>query len=120
MKINIFTTFIFIFFSINVLGQTNYTISGYVQEDESGENLIGVSIYDKETLKGTVTNQYGFYSLTLEEGTYNITYSFIGLESLAKEIILNKNTRINVSLQNNTIKSKWIVLHCSETKMTLQ
>ncbi len=110
MKTNIFITFIFIFFSINTLGQTNYTISGYVQEDESGENLIGVSIYDKETLKGTVTNQYGFYSLTLEEGTYNITYSFIGLESLTKKIILNKNTRINVSLQNNTIITKEVLV----------
>ena len=110
MRIDIFTTFIFILFSVNLLGQTNYTISGYVQEDESGENLIGVSIYDKETLKGTVTNQYGFYSLTLEEGTYNITYSFIGLESLTKKIILDKNTRINVSLQNNTIITKEVLV----------
>ena len=67
-------------------GQKNYTISGYVQESESGENLIGVSIYDKETFKGTVTNQYGFYSLTLEEGNYEIIYSFIGLESTKKRL----------------------------------
>jgi hypothetical protein len=110
MRTNIFTVFIFTFFSINVLGQNNYTISGYVQEDESGENLIGVSIYDKETLKGTVTNQYGFYSLTLEEKTYNITYSFIGLESVTKKIILNKNTRVNVSLRNKTIIAKEVLV----------
>jgi hypothetical protein len=110
MRTNIFTVFIFTFFSINVLGQNNYTISGYIQEDESGENLIGVSIYDKETLKGTVTNQYGFYSLTLEEKTYNITYSFIGLESVTKKIILNKNTRVNVSLRNKTIIAKEVLV----------
>jgi len=82
MKGKIFTFILLNLVSISLLAQTNYTISGYVQENESGENLIGVSIYDKNTFKGTVTNQYGFYSLTLEEGKYDIIYSFIGLESV--------------------------------------
>lgn len=80
----------------------NYTISGYVQEASNGENLIGVSIYDKSTNKGTNTNQYGFYSLTLPKGNYNILFSFIGLETVSKQVNLNKNQRINISLQENS------------------
>ena len=38
------------------------------------KNLIGVSIYEKESFKGTASNQYGFYSLTLDEGNYKIIY----------------------------------------------
>ena len=68
---------IILFFSITAFAQENYTISGYVEDELSGENLIGVSIYDKESYKGTASNQYGFYSLTLEEGNYEIIYSFI-------------------------------------------
>ena len=79
MKFRIFTLLLANVLCFNAFSQNNFTISGYVQDDESGENLIGVSIYDKLSLKGTVTNQYGFYSLTLEKGKYDITYSFIGL-----------------------------------------
>ena len=105
----------FIFLLLTLLcyysyGQKNYTISGYVQESESGENLIGVSIYDKETFKGTVTNQYGFYSLTLEEGNYEIIYSFIGLESTTKKVNLSKNLRINISLESNAIITEEVIV----------
>ena len=68
MKSKIFILFLANILCLNVFAQNSFTISGYVQDDETGENLIGVSIYDKLSLKGTVTNQYGFYSLTLEEG----------------------------------------------------
>ena len=59
-------------FSMSSFSQEKYTISGYVQDGSSGENLIGVSIYEKETLKGTSSNAYGFYSLTLPKGNYKI------------------------------------------------
>ena len=71
MKIKFFLFFLANLLCFSVFTQNSFTISGYVQDDESGENLIGVSIYDKLSLKGTVTNQYGFYSLTLEEGKYD-------------------------------------------------
>jgi hypothetical protein len=110
MKGKIFTCILLNLVSISLLAQTNYTISGYVQDNESGENLIGVSIYDKNTFKGTVTNQYGFYSLTLEEGKYDIIYSFIGLESVTKNIILTKDTRINISLESNAILTDEVIV----------
>ena len=80
-------TIILLFISISVFSQ-NYTISGYVQEESNGENLIGVSVFDKSSNKGTSTNQYGFYSITLPKGKYEILYSFIGLKTIEKSINL--------------------------------
>ena len=97
-------------FYLNSFTQDKYTISGYVQEDKSGENLIGVSIYDKKSKKGTTSNQYGFYSITLEEGTYKIVYSFIGLNTITKDIILDKNTRLNISLSEKSILTDEVVI----------
>ena len=99
MKIK-FLTILLILCSISVFSQ-NYTISGYVQEESNGENLIGVSVFDKSSNKGTSTNQYGFYSITLPKGKYEILYSFIGLKTIEKSINLEENTRINVSLKEN-------------------
>ena len=78
--------------------QNSFTLSGYVTEEETGESLIGVSVFDEKSLKGTTTNQYGFYSLTLESGTYSIQYSFIGLKTYSKTINLNEDKRVNISL----------------------
>ena len=98
-----FLIFICILFTQLSFGQKQYTISGYVQENETGENLIGVSIYDKQSRKGTTTNQYGFYSLTLVEGSYEIVYSFVGLNSITKKITLNQDYRGNVELTSKEI-----------------
>ena len=72
--------FLFICISLISFAQTNYTISGYAQDSSSGENLIGVSIYDQQTYKGTASNEYGFYSLTMNDGSYIIIYSFCNIK----------------------------------------
>ena len=100
--------FSFTFLSIVICAQNNYTLSGYIQDESSGENLIGVSIYEKESFKGTASNEYGFYSLTLPKGNYKIVYSFIGFKSIIKSVDLNQNLRLNVSLNNNAIVTEEI------------
>ncbi len=97
-------------FSSYVQAQESFTISGYVQDNESGESLIGVSIYDNITYKGTASNQYGFYSLTLSKGEYEIIYSFIGYKSLTKKITLNKDLRLNISLENSAIITEEVIV----------
>ncbi|MBL4655705.1 MAG: carboxypeptidase-like regulatory domain-containing protein [Bacteroidia bacterium] len=53
-----------------------YTISGYIKDDESGELMIGATVWVKELKTGSSTNSYGFYSITLPEGNYNLEFSF--------------------------------------------
>ncbi|VAW10719.1 TonB-dependent receptor [hydrothermal vent metagenome] len=82
------------------LAQTNerYTISGYVTETGSGENLLGVSIYVPELKLGTITNDYGFFSLTLPEGKHEVYISYIGYATQIKEIELTKDNAWAVEL----------------------
>ena len=97
-------------FFIGVLAQEKHTISGYVKEAETGEYLIGATVYLKESMQGTSTNQYGFYSLTVEEGVYTIDFSFLGLESQEQKITLTTNKRINVSLNSSSIITDEVVI----------
>ncbi len=101
---------LFLLSSFITIGQNQYTISGYVQDNESGESLIGVSIYDQNTYKGTASNQYGFYSLTMDEGNYVIIYSFIGYKSISKNITLNKDTRLNIELSSDAIITEEVIV----------
>ena len=80
-------------------GQTkNYTISGYIKEKGSSELLIGVNIYIKGTQTGTVSNNYGFYSLSIPSKKIILIYSYVGYQPIEKTIELKKDTVINIKL----------------------
>jgi hypothetical protein len=74
------------------------TISGYVKDASNGEALIGSTVLVREEGKGTSTNIYGFYSISLLPGTYTLVFSYIGYNSQEKTIKLTANTTINVEL----------------------
>ena len=76
----IFISILFFLAPISVLrsqDKQKFTISGYVKDASNGESSIGANVYVKELLKGGNTNQYGFYSITVEKGTYHIVVSYV-------------------------------------------
>jgi len=99
----------FLILSITSFAQ-KYTISGYVKEAATGEDLIGANVYVKEISKGATTNNYGFYSLTLEKGEYTLIVSFIGNNDFAKTIKLDKNIKLNISLEESSIVTQEVVV----------
>jgi hypothetical protein len=102
---------VFVFIQCSGLrAQSKYTISGFVKDAASGEALIGANVYIKEKLKGTSTNQYGFYSLTFEEGQYVLVVSFLGYQDYTLPVLLNKNLRINVQLLPSAIQTQEVVI----------
>jgi hypothetical protein len=94
------TLLIFILISISLYSQ-RATVSGYLIDQSSGERLISANVYDTETLKGTTTNSFGFYSITLPKGQKTLTYSFVGFKTIVLPINLVADTSINVGLNLN-------------------
>ena len=81
-------TFILTLFCIHFSFGQNFTVSGYVKDERSGETLIGVNVFNKKDIgQGSSTNTYGFYSLTLPKGEYTLKVSYVGFAD--KEITLN-------------------------------
>lgn len=75
------------------------TISGYVLDAESGESLIGASVIIKELGVGTISNNYGFYSLALEPGSYTLVCSYIGYEDFERKVELSQDFRLEINLK---------------------
>ena len=98
------------FLPIISFAQERHTLNGYVADSESGESLIGATVYINEIKAGTITNPYGFYSITLEEGIYNIDFRYVGYSSITKEIILNSSQKIDIELQSLDIQLKNVVV----------
>jgi|TARA_R110001592_G_scaffold307299_3_gene581003 hypothetical protein len=77
-------------------------LSGNIKDAETGEDLIGATIYIKELKGGTATNVYGFYSISLPEGDYQLVISYIGYKDLEQNISLKADSRQNFSLAPNS------------------
>ncbi|WP_138433658.1 TonB-dependent receptor [Winogradskyella algicola] len=88
-----------LFFCPSVLpAQEKFTLSGTITDSESNETLIGVNVLIPEIQSGTMTNEYGFYSITLPKGTYNIQISYLGFKTISQIIELTNDLSKNFQL----------------------
>ena len=76
------------FFHLSILGQDKYTISGTIYDKSSNETLIGATIYFPNLNVGTISNEYGFYSITITKGTHEISLSYLGYKTKKESIML--------------------------------
>ncbi len=102
-----------------LLQAQKYTLSGLVKDALTGEEIIGGTVLIKGTTTGTATNAYGFYSLTLNEGTYTITYRYIGYTTIEKTVVLTQNQKIDIELQPEGLQLDAIEIN-SDRKETAQ
>jgi hypothetical protein len=83
--------------TLSVFAQDKYTVSGTIT-DERGEPLIGAAIYETSSMQGVVTNAYGFYSLTLPNGDYELASSYLGYQQTHFAVDLSKDKKLNIKL----------------------
>ena len=76
------------------------TVSGHITDKASGETLIGAGVLSGGA--GTVSNNYGFYTLTLPQGQATLEYSYVGYENVRLTLDLRRDTTINIALKANT------------------
>ena len=95
------TTFVglCLFLTITLQAQKKFNVSGFVRDSSTGENLINANVYEKESMTGTISNEYGFYSLSLEAGSNVLVFSFVGYKKKEIELTMDKDTVINVELE---------------------
>ncbi len=95
-----------------------YTLSGTITEEQNGETLLNVNVLIPSLSTGTVTNEYGFYSITLDAGTYEIIYSSIGFQTVKKTVVLDKNQQISLKLKEQGEQLDAIVLESDVERLS--
>ena len=79
------------------------TISGFVRDAKNGETLTGAVIYPKEKpAVGITTNSYGYFSLTLPQGTYNLIIQYLGYKTKTISVELTENVKITIDLEEES------------------
>lgn len=92
-----FFTLIFVAFAFKTSAQ-KFTVSGYITDGTTGEELIGATVAVKGATTGAATNAYGFYSLTLPAGEYTLVAQFIGYTAEEITVTLDQNLKRNFAL----------------------
>ena len=96
----------------------SHTISGYITDGKSQETLLGASVYDASTMKGTVTNNFGYYTLKLPDGQVNLKASFVGFEPYEANFVLKSDTVINIALaQSNQLNEVTVTARAIESNV---
>ncbi|WP_424000477.1 TonB-dependent receptor [Maribacter sp. IgM3_T14_3] len=106
--------------SFSSWGQQKFTLSGTISESSSNETLIGVTIAIPELSTGVTTNEYGFYSITLPEGTYKVLISYLGFKDVLQEISLTENRRLDYLLDEEAEELEEVVVTENVEKMDIR
>ena len=91
-----------LFFHCHIFGQELFNLNGVITDASSNETLIGVNLIVPEANTGVVTNDYGYYSIKLPEGEYQIQISYLGYQTIQRTIILDDNKKLNFQLEESS------------------
>jgi len=104
MKLKLLYIILLVFFGMSYTNAQveKYTLSGQITDASTGEDLINATVYIYGENIGTVSNLYGFYSLTIPKGNYELVFSYIGYKDSKIKINLNKNISKNIELGSDS------------------
>ncbi len=86
-------------FATASFAQDKFTLSGVLTDGESGETLIGATVYVPQIGEGTTTNEYGFYSISLPANQpFQVEFSYIGFQNTTREINLSADQKMDIGL----------------------
>lgn len=96
-----------------------FTLSGYILDKENGEALVGATISDKQSGKGAMANGYGFFSLTLPEGEYDLKASFLGYNPSDISLVLSEDKQVEIKLEQGlSVLEEVLVVSSGESVST--
>lgn len=93
----------------NISLAQKFTVSGYIRDTHTGENLIGANLWEQKSKNGTGTNSFGFYSLTLPADSVVLVASYVGYRAQVISFRLDKDTLINFELEDDALLNEVVV-----------
>jgi hypothetical protein len=121
MKKNNFLILLFFLVFTVAFSQEKVTLSGIVKDQKSNETLIGVTIsfQNSTTTRTSLTNEYGFYSITLPKGEYRIEINSLSFDGFSEVITLESNTKKDLFLIEKSNEIEQVVVAGNSKKLQI-
>jgi hypothetical protein len=99
--------------------QGNATLAGSIRNGNTGEPLIGATVYIEKSKQGVATDQFGFYSFTIPKGRYEIRIKSIGMKSTLRHVMLYSDGKLDIQLDEDVTPLKEVVVESQhEARLT--
>jgi hypothetical protein len=95
----------------------NVELSGYVTNRDTREPVAGVTVFNQKLAVGTISNQHGYYTLSLPRGSHLVLFSFIGMKEKSVNINIYGNGEMNVEMNSVLIPLKETVITAQRDMM---
>ena len=92
------------------------TLAGHIRDQKSGEPVIGATIYSESPSIGTSTDQFGYYSLTLPTGRYDLKVRGLGIKNTKRQVILRGNAKLEIEVEEDITPLKEVVIEAEKDK----
>ena len=99
--------------------QQRYSISGIITDQSNGEPLLGATVVVTEKNQGVISNNYGFYSLRLPEGSYTLEISYLGFEPFSTSLALRDNETLDISLTPTNDQLDEVIVQSDDSKKSV-
>lgn len=95
------------------------TLSGYIRDQDTKQPVAGATIFIPKISAGTISNEYGYYKLSIPRGNYPVHYTFVGMKERTYDLNIFSNGEINVEMKTVLVPLKGAVI-TAEKDITLQ
>ena len=97
-----------------------HSLHGTIKAKGTGEVIIGATVSVTGYSIGTVSNEYGFYSLTLPQDDYTLEISAVGMTSQQIKVSLNKDVKLDILLEEEVTNLQEVTVKASSTGRSLK
>ncbi|WP_266368655.1 TonB-dependent receptor [Tellurirhabdus rosea] len=119
MKQFFFLTLTALLTAFGAVAQERVTVSGYIKDAANGEGLIGATVQVRGQSLGAAANEYGFYSLTLPKGSYELVWSYVGYEPLTRTVALTAGQKMDVQLKSADVQMQEVVVKTTKPEQNV-
>ncbi|WP_226163039.1 TonB-dependent receptor [Hymenobacter terricola] len=97
-------------------GSGRATLAGHIREQKSGEPVIGASIYSESPNIGATTDQFGYFSLTLPAGRYDLKIRGLGIKNTRRQVVLRGDGKLEIEVEEDIVTLKEVVIEAEKDK----
>jgi hypothetical protein len=97
-------------------GASRVTLAGHIRDQKSGEPVIGASIYSESPNIGASTDQFGYYSLTMPPGRYDLKIRGVGIKNTKRQVVLQGTGKLEIEVEEDIVTLKEVVVEAEKDK----